>query len=232
MSPIQTPQLPQWASRAGTWLLDLLFPKKCPFCQRILEDPRAPACPDCQKTLPWLSGREAERPEEFTSGCLSPLAYRGRVPDSVHRYKFPGTPSYAGAYGLLIAQCVRDNRAAPLDLVTWVPLSPKRKRKRGFDQAEALARAAAQELGLPVRGTLEKFRNNGPQSHLHEASERRANVLGAYRLREGAEPAGLRILLVDDVVTSGATLSECARLLRSAGAAEVLCATLAQARKS
>ena len=201
MSPIQTPQLPQWASRAGTWLLDLLFPKKCPFCQRILEDPRAPA-------------------------------YRGRVPDSVHRYKFPGTPSYAGAYGLLIAQCVRDNRAAPLDLVTWVPLSPKRKRKRGFDQAEALARAAAQELGLPVRGTLEKFRNNGPQSHLHEASERRANVLGAYRLREGAEPAGLRILLVDDVVTSGATLSECARLLRSAGAAEVLCATLAQARKS
>lgn len=77
---------------------------------------------------------------EFTSGCLSPLAYRGRVPDSVHRYKFPGTPSYAGAYGLLIAQCVRDNRAAPLDLVTWVPLSPKRKRKRGFDQAEALAR--------------------------------------------------------------------------------------------
>lgn len=165
MSPIQTPQLPQWASRAGTWLLDLLFPKKCPFCQRILEDPRAPACPDCQKTLPWLSGREAERPVEFTSGCLSPLAYRGRVPDSVHRYKFPGTPSYAGAYGLLIAQCVRDNRAAPLDLVTWVPLSPKRKRKRGFDQAEALARAAAQELGLPVRGTLEKFRNNGPQSH-------------------------------------------------------------------
>ena len=207
-------QLPGWAGRAGTWLLDLLFPMKCPFCQHILEDSRAPACPGCQKMLPWLSGREAERPVEFTSGCLSPLAYRDRVPDSIHRYKFPGTPSYAGAYGLLTAQCVRDNRAAPLDLVTWIPLSPKRR------------------LDLPVRGTLEKFRNNDPQSHLHEASERRANVLGVYRLKESVDLAGLRVLLVDDVVTSGATLSECARLLRSAGAAEVLCATLAQARRS
>ncbi|MGI5934737.1 MAG: ComF family protein [Lawsonibacter sp.] len=229
---MKTPQLPRWAGRAGTWLLDLLFPMKCPFCQHILEDPRAPVCPDCQKTLPWLTGRQAERPVEFTSGCLSPLAYRGRVPDSIHRYKFPGTPSYAGAYGLLAAQCVRDNRTAPLDLVTWVPLSPKRKRKRGFDQAEALARAAAQELDLPVCGTLEKVRNNDPQSRLHEASERRANVLGVYCLREGVELAGRHILLVDDVVTSGATLSECARLLRSAGAAEVLCTTLAQARRS
>ena len=204
-------QLPGWAGRAGTWLLDLLFPMKCPFCQHILEDSRAPACPGCQKMLPWLSGREAERPVEFTSGCHSPLAYRDRVPDSIHRYKFPGTPSYAGAYGLLTAQCVRDNRAAPLDLVTWIPLSPKRRRKRGFDQAEALARAVARELDLPVRGT---------------------NVLGVYRLKESVDLAGLRVLLVDDVVTSGATLSECARLLRSAGAAEVLCATLAQARRS
>lgn len=79
---------------------------------------------------------------------------------------------------------------------------------------------------------MEKFRNNDPQSHLHEASERRANVLGVYRLKESVDLAGLRVLLVDDVVTSGATLSECARLLRSAGAAEVLCATLAQARRS
>ena len=225
-------QLPEWMDRAGLWLLDLLFPMKCPFCQCILEDPRALVCPDCQQNLPWLFGPEAERPVEFTSGCLSPLAYRGRVPDSIHRYKFPGTPSYAKAYGLLAAQCVRDNRSTPLDLVTWVPLSKKRRRKRGFDQAEALARAVARELDLPVRGTLEKFRNNDPQSHLHEASERRANVLGVYRLKESVDLAGLRVLLVDDVVTSGATLSECARLLRSAGAAEVLCATLAQARRS
>ena len=85
-------QLPGWAGRAGTWLLDLLFPMKCPFCQHILEDSRAPACPGCQKMLPWLSGREAERPVEFTSGCLSPLAYRDRVPDSIHRYKVPRHP--------------------------------------------------------------------------------------------------------------------------------------------
>ena len=225
-------QLPGWAGRAGTWLLDLLFPMKCPFCQHILEDSRAPACPGCQKMLPWLSGREAERPVEFTSGCLSPLAYRDRVPDSIHRYKFPGTPSYAGAYGLLTAQCVRDNRAAPLDLVTWIPLSPKRRRKRGFDQAEALARAVARGRARPRRGAVGKVRHHDPPAPRHQATGRRAHGRRVYRLKESVDLAGLRVLLVDDVVTSGATLSECARLLRSAGAAEVLCATLAQARRS
>ena len=87
---------------------------KCPFCQHILEDPRAPACPDCQKTLPWLAGCEAERPVEFTSGCLSPLAYRSRVPDSIHRYKFPGTPSYAGGPTACWLPSVSVTTAAPL----------------------------------------------------------------------------------------------------------------------
>ena len=137
-------------------------PQKCPFCQRILEDPRAPACPDCQKTLPWLSGREAERPVEFTSGCLSPWPTGAGVPDSVHRYKFPGTPSYAGAYGLLIAQCVRDNRAAPLDLVTWVPSVPSGNESGASTRRRLWPGQLPRNWGSPVRGTLEKFRNNGP----------------------------------------------------------------------
>lgn len=167
-------QLPGWAGRAGTWLLDLLFPMKCPFCQHILEDSRAPACPGCQKMLPWLSGREAERPVEFTSGCLSPLAYRDRVPDSIHRYKFPGTPAMPGPVACSPPSVSGTIRAAPLDLVTWIPLSPKRRRKRGFDQAEALARAVAGSLDLPSVGpwkssgttipspTSTRHRNAGP----------------------------------------------------------------------
>ena len=114
-------QLPGWAGRAGTWAWVYAVPHEMSLLSAYSGGFPRPGVSCCQKMLPWLSGREAERPVEFTSGCLSPLAYRDRVPDSIHRYKFPGTPSYAGAYGLLTAQCVRDNRAAPLDLVTWIP---------------------------------------------------------------------------------------------------------------
>lgn len=217
--------------RAWEAFLDLVFPPKCPFCQNILDEPGAPVCPRCRETLPWLRGAEARRAVEGTAGCLSPLAYRDGVPEAVHRYKFPGNPSYARSFGLLAAQCVRDNLTGSADLVTWVPLSRKRRKQRGFDQAERLARAAAEELGLPARGLLEKTRDNGPQSRLEDAAARRANVQGVYRLRE-EDLSGLRVLLVDDVVTTGSTLGECARMLQSVGAAEIWGLTLAQARKN
>ena len=80
--------------------LDLLFPPKCPFCRNILDDPRAPVCPECQGKLPWLLGEDALRAVEGTAGCLSPLAYRDGVPEAVRRYKFPGNPSYGKPFGL------------------------------------------------------------------------------------------------------------------------------------
>ena len=95
--PMKMSQLPGWAGRAGTWLLDLLFPMKCPFCQHILEDSRAPACPGCQKMLPWLSGREAERPVEFTSGCLSPFGLPGQgCPTPSTAINSPAPPAMPG----------------------------------------------------------------------------------------------------------------------------------------
>ena len=65
--------------------IDLIFPVKCPFCRRILDRGEDILCTDCQKTLPWLQGRDAERKVDFSAGCLSPLGYRGQVPDAVHR---------------------------------------------------------------------------------------------------------------------------------------------------
>ena len=91
---------------------------------------------------------------------------------------------------------------------------------------------AAERLKLPAAATLVKARHTRPQSGLDSAEARRANALGAYALLPGVDVAGKRVLLADDVVTSGATLSECARTLLEAGAAEVWCVTLAQARPS
>jgi ComF family protein len=126
---------------------------------------------------------------------------------------------------------VQDNLPERPDALTWAPLSTKRLRQRGFDQAERLAHHLGKELSLPVVRILKKPHHTDPQSHLAEAAERRANALGAYALYPNAQISGRKLLLVDDVVTSGSTLSECARLLRQSGAQRVWCATLAQARK-
>ncbi len=210
--------------------LDLLFPPKCPFCRKILENPRDPVCPACQESLPWLEGERAERPVDLTENCFSPLAYRDSVPDAVKRMKFSRDRSLAEPFALLAVQCLRDRLDAPVDEVTWAPLSRKRLRERGFDQAELMARAAGESLSLPVRPALLKIRDTTPQSELEEERDRRNNARDAYALRPGAEVEGKTLVLVDDVVTTGSTLGECARVLREAGARAVYGLTLAQAR--
>ena len=215
--------------KPGQAVLDLFFPPKCPFCQRLLADPRALLCPGCQRELPWLTGRRGERKVDFSAGCFSPLAYQDRVRDAVRRYKFSGVRSYDRPFGALMAQCLRDRPELRPEVVTWAPLSRKRLRKRGYDQAGLLARQVGVALGLPVVPLLKKVRHTAPQSGLEGESARRANALGAYSLLPGDGAAGRRVLLVDDVVTSGSTLSECARMLCQGGAAEVVCLTLAQA---
>lgn len=215
-----------------TTVLDLLFPPKCPFCQRVLDDPRAPLCPNCQPKLPWLEGGAAERRVDFLDSCFSPLAYRGGVPDAVHRYKFEGVRAYGEPFGLLMAQCLRDHLPQGADLITWAPLSRQRLRKRGYDQAKLLALTVGRELSIPTAAALSKVKHTQPQSQLEEESARRANALGAYTPLSGVDLSGKRVVLVDDIVTSGSTLSECAAQLRIAGAAEVVGLTLAQARES
>ena len=118
-----------------------------------------------------------------------------------------------------------------LDVLTWVPVSRLRKVSRGYDQVELLARAVGAELGMePVR-LLKKIRHNRPQSGISDAAQRRANVLGAYQMVPGQDISGKRILLLDDILTTGATAGEAARVLLTAGAKEVHCAAVAAARK-
>ena len=212
-------------------VLDLVFPPKCPFCQRILEDPRASVCPMCAPGLPWLEGDAAERSVAFADGCFSPLAYRDAVSEAVRRYKFSRVRALGRPFAALMARCLDDCPDRRPDLICWAPLSARRRRERGFDQAELLAREVGRRLSVPVRPVLWKLRHTGPQSGLEDMAARRDNVRGAYALLPGADLAGKRVVLVDDVVTSGSTLGACAAVLRRGGAERVYCLTLAQARK-
>ena len=209
-------------------MLDLLYPPKCPFCGRILEAGEEGLCARCQRSLPWTEGYNP--PVDFCDVSLSPLHYRDGVRRAVHRYKFNYGRVHSRLMGEFMTQCLRDRWAEPVDAILWVPLSKKHRRRRGYDQAELLARRVGELTGIPVWDGLEKVRDTRTQSRIGQDSSRRANVLGAYRVRENVDLTGKRVVLVDDVVTSGATLSECASCLRMAGAESVAALTFARAR--
>ena len=206
-------------------LLDLLFPPKCPFCGRVLDT--SGICDACRRELPWTEGDEALRRLSGGLRCAAPLRYEGLAKAGLHRFKFQGMSSAAGPLGELVARCAAEQLSGEFDTVTWVPVSAKRLRQRGYDQARQLAeRAGALWDTAPVR-LLDKTVHNPAQSGLKEGSARRDNVRGVYRAADPDGTRGHRILLVDDICTTGATLAECARVLREAGAADVVCAAAA-----
>ena len=123
------------------------------------------------------------------------------------------------------------NHPEGFDCLTWIPVSPLRKLRRGYDQVELLAKAVGKELAMEPVPLLKKVRHNRPQSGISDAAKRRANVLGAYREINRQAISGKRILMLDDILTTGATAGEAARVLLTAGAKEVHCAAIAAARK-
>lgn len=205
-------------------VLDLLFPPKCPFCGRVLDRPGV--CGACEADLPWVPDGEAVRILGDGFPCASPLWYEGAARRGILEFKFQGNSAAAGPFGELLARCAAERFSGEFDTVTWAPVSGKRLRKRGYDQAELLARAACRLWDTKPLKLLEKRRDNPAQSGLDSAEERWANVREIYRALP--EAAGRRILLVDDICTTGATLLACAAALREAGAESVLCCTLAR----
>ena len=205
----------------------LLYPWKCVFCESVLKD--TDICHECEKKLPYTVGDSAMQKFPFIDKCVSPLYYKDKVRASVHRYKFGGCSAYSRRYAALMSDCVENNLdCRSIDVISWIPLSKKRLHQRGYDQARLLAEEIAAKTGLPCRQLLQKVKNNSAQSLTRDAKQRRENVAGVYTLDDGADVSGLRILLVDDVVTTGATMSEAARILRKAGAKSVFGVTLAR----
>ena len=208
-------------------LLDLLFPPKCVFCGRVLYKRDDGWCDKCTEALPFADNSGIQDGEIFDF-CVSPLYYRGVVRKSVLRYKFRGASNYAEVYGRLLADCIRENPEVKYDIISWVPLSSKRKRSRGYDQAMLLASATALALDDVAVETLQKPLDVQAQSELGDRAERSANISGAYIAPDPELIKSKTILLIDDIVTTCSTLDECARVLLSAGAARVICATLAR----
>ncbi len=207
------------------WLMELLFPRKCILCRRLLRKEELDLCGNCRTEVPAYPNKK--RQPHFLDSFAAVWYYEDSVRTSLLRYKFYGARSYASSYGRLLAMKIRQENLDETDLLTWVPVSRKRKLRRGYDQVELIAKAVGRELELPCQPTLKKIHHNRPQSGIQDAAKRKANVLGVYRVVCPQRVAGKRVLLLDDILTTGATMSEAARVLKSSGAKEVHCAAVA-----
>jgi ComF family protein len=227
-------------------LLSVLLAPVCAACSRPLEAPTsgavcaacwesitpitAPLCDRCGDPLPsWrvigLEHAQCPRCRRRGSAVTRSRAigsYQGALREIVHALKYDGRRSLARPLGVRLARAAADV-LADADVVIPVPLHRSRRRARGFNQAAEIAR----HLGLPVRHALRRVRATPSQADL-PAARRHANVRDAFAVRWRAGVRGRRVVLVDDVSTTGATLDACARVLMEAGAAEVRAVTAAR----
>ncbi len=167
----------------------------------------------------------------YISNVYPVFFYENTVRESILRYKFSGARYYSKYYGTLLATSIQAKTGVAYDGVVWVPVSSKRKRKRGYDQSYLLAEMVAKQLNLPLLSAVEKIRNNPAQSSLATVESRRANVMGVYKINSGADIVGKRLLLLDDIWTTGSTANEVARMLLTGGAVSVDCGVVAATRE-
>lgn len=230
-------------------LLDLLFPDVCRVCEQPLHEvSRIPVCEACLKQPQALEAQFYCRtcrtpflnryPLDESGRCAlcrlgvngfdevySAGAYDGALRKLIHLFKFEGVHTLARPLGDFLKQSLpREQR---FDAVVPMQLHWRRRWQRGFNQSELLAREIARHWHIPVRNLVRRKKATAPQAGLTSA-QRRKNVQGAFELKRRVRLDGLSILLVDDVLTTGATASSCARVLKRAGAKRVALITLAR----
>ena len=233
----------EFCRRAWNGFLDLLFPRKvsCLLCGREVDD--AYLCEECLPRLILNDGtrrcEKCSRPliaeERFCPSCtsgerlhfnraVSACVYEGAVVTMIHRFKLGRRREYAELFASLMA--VEAVKLPDVDIVVPVPMEREKLPSRGYNQCDLLGKSLCSELNLPLKDALIRRSNTIDQVGL-SARERRRNVRGSYKVVDASSVKGKNVLIVDDVLTTGATLSECARVLKVAGAKEVYAVTAA-----
>jgi ComF family protein len=191
-------------------MVHMIFETRCAGC----DQPGAVICTTCRFAL---LGRPPRRQE---GGVIAALSFTGRVRSIVLGMKYRNRRAVGRHLaGLVVNRLVELNAHREIDVVTWAPTSAKRRRQRGFDQGELIAQVVARQLGLPCRRLLERSSGSATQT-----GQTRSGRLVGPSFRARPDIGGVRVLVVDDVVTTGATLQAAADALRRRGAEPLLAA--------
>jgi ComF family protein len=230
-------------------IASLLYPAACTICSASV-DPGEYLCHECESKISRIVPPFCAKCSEPFDGAITTefacancahrkiyfeaavSAYRARgiVRHVILNFKYGRQIHLRHLVARWLVAAFDDQRlrGRQFDAIVPVPLHPARKRERGFNQAELLAECLSEHLSLPLRPALERVHYTTTQTAFDRA-ERMQNLRGAFRLRKKGDVRSLRVLLIDDVLTTGSTLSECARVLKEAGARSVLAATAARA---
>ncbi len=216
-----------------SYVLKFLFPEKCIFCAQMLnyKENRA-VCSECYSKIQFLPdivyqmGREVYFDEVV---CVS--SYSGIVKDAIKRFKFEKKPWYYRAFGRLMAEKIKKvTSVSNFDIIISVPLHKSKYAVRGYNQAYLLSSFLSRELGIKEKSNIiSRVKNTKVQSLLSK-DERSLNIKHAFKVLRPNEVYGKRVLIIDDVLTTGGTLSECSRVLKESGAVKVTVAVIASGK--
>lgn len=202
------------------------FPRRCELCGEVVEldRKRCSSCETAQRTV----GRIVDNKMAYAS-VVSPFLFKDSVRKGIHNFKYEGFVELAPVFATEMADAVkREYASIDFDAVTYVPLTKKRLRKRGFNQSELLAKEISKLLDVPCINGLSKIRETKSQQGRSKA-ERATNVKDAFEIAN-YDVKNKIILLVDDVKTTGSTLNECAKVLKKHKADKVFAVTIAVAK--
>lgn len=205
------------------FIISLFFPAKCPYCSAAIGR-KLTECTVCRGQFP-----KYPQIKHLPSGeiCAAPFLYDSTVRQAIVNYKFYSKKYNAGSFSSAICGTVESvYKITDFDVVCCVPLSKERRKQRGFNQSEIIAVNVSLYFSKPFENLLCKTVNNKEQ-HKLSAEDRAKNVIGVYSVTDLKKVNGRKILLIDDVATTGNTLAECCRVLKSGGAEMVICAVVA-----
>jgi len=225
-------QLIKPAKRIGNAFLNFVYPGACFHCGIRVSEQEVLICDTCWRMLPRnthytiSSGDKALTRKKYFSFVAWRFGYDDAVRELIHFFKFNNYSFLHERFGFEMAYTLLNRKElSAADALVPVPLHRARMRERGYNQSLLLANTLSENTGIPVIRTLERIKNNRPQATIEDKAEKERNVIGVFAVKNKEDINGKRIVLVDDIFTTGATSNECGKILKQARAKEVMVLT-------
>lgn len=224
-----------------SFLLDLIFPNKCPCCNKIIKW-NALICENCIEKFPVKEKNiciRCGKPNCICDSkpnydyCITSTYYDGVIKKGIINFKLKNGTNFGDYFSRDLIHLLNENNLSKkIDVVTAVPMAKSKRKKRGYNQAEVLAKYIAKGINKPIVNNLLQKSDKTLTQHKLSYRERIKSVVGAFKENQKYDLNGKTVLLCDDVITSGATLNECSAMLKKLGAKSIICAVIATTKKN